>query len=92
MGRAERCLENHIIYNAFIAQIGHALAVRSARKLTNRIKPPHPYLLWAGHKTGALQLALIYVPFRQGFLWHTLLKVEQLLICLLVLVPYYLFG
>ena len=66
-----------------IAQMGHALAVRSNTKLTIELNPfSNPYLLWAVGVTTALQLALIYVPFLQGFFGTHPLSGMELLICL----------
>lgn len=66
-----------------IAQMGHALAVRSNTKLTIELNPfSNPYLLWAVGVTTALQLALIYVPFLQAFFGTHPLSGSELLICL----------
>ncbi len=66
-----------------IAQMGHALAVRSNTKLTIELNPfSNPYLLWAVGVTTALQLALIYVPFLQSFFGTHPLTGQELLICL----------
>jgi len=66
-----------------IAQMGHALAVRSNTKLTIELNPfSNPYLLWAVGVTTALQLALVYVPFLQAFFGTRPLSSTELLICL----------
>ncbi len=66
-----------------LAQMGHALAVRSNTKLTIELNPfSNPYLLWAVGVTSALQLALVYVPFLQSFFGTHPLSGEELLICL----------
>jgi P-type Ca2+ transporter type 2C len=66
-----------------IAQMGHALAVRSNTKLTVELNPfSNPYLLWAVGVTTALQLALVYVPFLQAFFGTHPLSGTELLICL----------
>ncbi|MEO8893858.1 MAG: cation-translocating P-type ATPase C-terminal domain-containing protein, partial [Coleofasciculaceae cyanobacterium] len=66
-----------------IAQMGHALAVRSNTKLTIELNPfSNPYLLWAVGVTTALQLALIYVPFLRAFFGTHFLSGQELLICL----------
>jgi Ca2+-transporting ATPase len=66
-----------------IAQMGHALAVRSNTKLTIELNPfSNPYLLWAVGVTTALQLALVYVPFLQAFFGTRPLSLTELLICL----------
>jgi P-type Ca2+ transporter type 2C len=66
-----------------LAQMGHALAVRSHHRLTIQINPfSNPYLLGAVVVTTILQLMLIYVePLRNFFDTH-LLSMEQLLICI----------
>jgi Ca2+-transporting ATPase len=66
-----------------IAQMGHALAVRSHDRLTIELPPfSNPYLLAAVVMTTILQLMLIYVePLRNFFETH-LLSMEQLLVCL----------
>lgn len=66
-----------------IAQMGHALAVRSNTKLTIELNPfSNPYLLWAVGVTTALQLALVYVPPLQAFFGTHPLSLTELLICL----------
>jgi P-type Ca2+ transporter type 2C len=66
-----------------LAQMGHALAVRSHNRLTIELNPfSNPYLLAALVLTSILQLMLIYVePLRRFFDTH-LLSTEQLLVCL----------
>jgi P-type Ca2+ transporter type 2C len=56
-----------------IAQMGHALAVRSVNKLVIEINPfSNPLLLWAILGTILLQLAVVYIaPLR----WRSLPKV-----------------
>lgn len=66
-----------------IAQMGHALAVRSNSKLIIELNPfSNPYLLWAVGVTTALQLALVYVPPLQSFFGTHPLTSTELLICL----------
>lgn len=66
-----------------IAQMGHALAVRSNTKLIIELNPfSNPYLLWAVGVTTALQLALVYVPPLQAFFGTHPLTSQELLICL----------
>lgn len=66
-----------------IAQMGHALAVRSNTKLTIELNPfSNPYLLWAVGVTTALQLALVYVPPLQAFFGTHPLSLQELGICL----------
>ncbi|MBW4619038.1 MAG: cation-transporting P-type ATPase [Cyanosarcina radialis HA8281-LM2] len=66
-----------------IAQMGHALAVRSNSRLTIELNPfTNPFLLWAVTITTGLQLLLIYVkPLRDFFETHWLTG-QELLICL----------
>jgi P-type Ca2+ transporter type 2C len=66
-----------------LAQMGHALAVRSHNRLTIELNPfSNPYLLAAIVLTSVLQLMLIYVePLRRFFDTH-LLTTEQLIVCL----------
>ncbi len=66
-----------------LAQMGHALAVRSNSQLTVEINPfSNPYLLWAVTVTTALQLALVYVPFLQDFFGTKALTLQELWICI----------
>ena len=66
-----------------IAQMGHALAVRSNTRLTIELNPfSNPYLLWAVTVTTALQMMLLYVPFLQNFFGTTPLSLQELGICL----------
>lgn len=65
-----------------IAQMGHALAVRSNDKLTIELNPfSNPYLLGAVLTTLLLQLALLYVPFLRDFFGTEELTLTELLIC-----------
>ena len=65
-----------------LAQMGHALAVRSDFKLTAEMNPfSNPYVLGAVTLTTVLQLLLIYVePLRNFFDTH-LLSLTELAIC-----------
>ena len=66
-----------------IAQMGHALAVRSVHRLIIQVNPfSNPYLLWAVIVTTALQLALVYVPPLQSFFGTHPLNMAELAICL----------
>jgi Ca2+-transporting ATPase len=66
-----------------IAQMGHALAVRSISRLVIEVNPfSNPYLLWAVVVTTALQLALVYVPPLRSFFGTHYLSPTELLICL----------
>lgn len=65
-----------------IAQMGHAIAVRS-NKLTLKINPfSNPFLLGAVVVTTLLQLLLVYVPPLRSFFGTEFLTGQQLLICL----------
>jgi P-type Ca2+ transporter type 2C len=66
-----------------IAQMGHALSVRSVSRLMIEVNPfSNPYLLWAVLVTTALQLALVYVPPLQAFFGTNPLTLTELAICL----------
>ncbi len=66
-----------------LAQMGHALAVRSDRKLTIEMNPlGNIYLLGAILGTTILQLMLIYVPQLRNFFGTEVLTIQQLVICL----------
>ncbi len=65
-----------------IAQMGHAISVRSAKRLTIEMNPfSNPYLLMAVIGTTLLQLMLIYVPPIRSFFGTELLTMRQLIIC-----------
>ncbi len=66
-----------------IAQMGHALAIRSNTRLTIELNPfSNPYVWAAVVLTTALQLMLIYVPFLRDFFGTHYLSGSELLICL----------
>ncbi len=66
-----------------LAQMGHALAVRSQNRLTIQLNPvSNPYLLASVSVTTVLQLLLIYLPPLQSFFDTEVLTLQQLLICL----------
>jgi P-type Ca2+ transporter type 2C len=66
-----------------IAQMGHAIAVRSNTRLAAELNPlGNPYLLWAVTITTGLQLLLVYVPFLQDFFGTRALTLQELGICL----------
>jgi P-type Ca2+ transporter type 2C len=65
-----------------IAQMGHALAVRSVNKLFVEINPfGNPLLLWAVVVTILLQLALVYIPPLQSFFDTHPLSLLELGVC-----------
>jgi len=66
-----------------IAQMGHALAIRSNTQLTVELNPfSNPYVIAAVTLTTLLQLALIYVEPLRSFFGTHLLSGTELLICL----------
>jgi Ca2+-transporting ATPase len=66
-----------------IAQMGHALAIRSNHRLTLELNPlSNPYVLAAVVLTTLLQLALVYVPFLRDFFNTSYLTPTELAICL----------
>lgn len=66
-----------------IAQMGHALAIRSNSRLTIELNPfSNPFILAAVVLTTLLQLALIYVPFLRAFFNTHYLNGFELLVCL----------
>ena len=66
-----------------LAQLGHAMAVRSNREsLFKTGMRGNPLLLGAVVVTLALQLAVVYVPFLQGLFGTLPLTMEQLAVCL----------
>ena len=65
-----------------LAQMGHALAVRSNTRLTIEVNPfSNPYLLGAVVVTTILQLLLVYVPPLQAFFGTYYLSPLELAIC-----------
>ncbi|HEY9656465.1 MAG TPA: cation-transporting P-type ATPase [Crinalium sp.] len=66
-----------------IAQMGHALAIRSNTRLTIELNPlTNPFLLGAVVVTSLLQLALVYVPFLRSFFNTHYLSGFELGVCL----------
>lgn len=65
-----------------LAQMGHAIAVRSNTRLTIETNPfSNPYVLGAVLMTSILQLMLIYVPPLRNFFGTDFLNATELLIC-----------
>ena len=65
-----------------LAQMGHALAVRSNTRLTIQLNPfSNPYLLGAVLVTTLLQLMLVYVPPLRAFFGTYFLNPIELAIC-----------
>ncbi|NJL47072.1 MAG: cation-translocating P-type ATPase [Leptolyngbyaceae cyanobacterium SM2_5_2] len=65
-----------------IAQMGHALAIRSETQLTMQLNPATNLYVWGSVLlTTGLQLLLIYVPFLQRFFGLHPLSGIELLIC-----------
>lgn len=66
-----------------IAQMGHALAIRSNNRLTIEMNPlSNPYVLASVIVTTLLQLALVYVPPLQAFFGTHPLTALELWICI----------
>jgi Ca2+-transporting ATPase len=66
-----------------LAQMGHALAIRSNTRLFAEINPlTNPYLLVSVVVTSILQLLLIYIPPLQKFFGTHILSWQELLICI----------
>jgi len=66
-----------------IAQMGHAIAIRSNNQLTIQVNPfSNPYLLAAVVLTTILQLMLIYVPPLRAFFGTHFITLTELWICL----------
>ncbi len=66
-----------------LAQMGHAMAIRSNSRLTIELNPrSNPFLLIAVSLTSLLQLMLIYVPPLREFFGTHFLSLPELLICL----------
>jgi P-type Ca2+ transporter type 2C len=65
-----------------LAQMGHALAIRSNTKLFIELNPlSNPYLLLSVVITSVLQLLLIYVPFLRSFFGTHYLTFQELMVC-----------
>jgi Ca2+-transporting ATPase len=65
-----------------VAQMGHALAVRSDTRLAIQLPvKTNPYLYWAVGITTLLQLSLLYVPILRNILGTEALSLEELGIC-----------
>ena len=65
-----------------IAQMGHAIAIRSNSQFIFELNPlSNPYVIWAVGGTTILQLLLIYVPFLRNFFGTQFLTIEELAIC-----------
>lgn len=66
-----------------LAQMGHAMAIRSNTQLTIEISPfSNPYVLMAVTLTSLLQLALIYVEPLRNFFGTHLLSFTEVMICI----------
>ncbi|HBB30321.1 MAG TPA: magnesium-transporting ATPase [Cyanobacteria bacterium UBA9273] len=66
-----------------LAQMGHAIAIRSNTQLTIQLNPfSNPYVLGAVTLTTILQLMLVYVPPLQNFFGTHWLSPIEILICL----------
>jgi P-type Ca2+ transporter type 2C len=66
-----------------IAQMGHAMAIRSNNQLTVEMNPfSNPYVLASVVLTTGLQLLLVYVPVLQNFFGTHYLSMAELGVCL----------
>jgi Ca2+-transporting ATPase len=66
-----------------LAQMGHAIAIRSNTQLTIELNPKTNIFVWgAVIVTTVLQLMLIYVPFLRNFFGTNILTPLELAICL----------
>jgi P-type Ca2+ transporter type 2C len=66
-----------------LAQMGHALAIRSNSKLTIELNPfSNPYVLASVTLTSVLQLLLIYVPPLRNFFNTHFITGQELLVCI----------
>jgi P-type Ca2+ transporter type 2C len=66
-----------------LAQMGHALAIRSNTQLTYELNPfSNPFVLGATSLTTVLQLMLIYVPQLQRFFGTHFITFTELLVCI----------
>ncbi|MEB3181954.1 MAG: cation-translocating P-type ATPase [Nostocaceae cyanobacterium] len=75
--------ETMVFTTLCIAQMGHAIAIRSNTQLTIQMNPfSNPFVLGAVILTTILQLMLIYVPPLRAFFGTHLLSNQELLICL----------
>lgn len=65
-----------------IAQLGHAIAIRSNSQFIFELNPfSNPYILWAVGGTTILQMMLIYVAPLRNFFGTQVLTMEELGIC-----------
>jgi Ca2+-transporting ATPase len=66
-----------------LAQMGHALAIRSSTRLTIEMNPfSNPYVLASVVLTSILQLMLIYVPALRSFFGTHFLNLNELGVCI----------
>lgn len=66
-----------------LAQMGHAIAIRSNNRLTIEVNPlSNPYVLAAVVVTSVLQLMLVYVPPLRDFFGTHVLNRTELLVCI----------
>ena len=66
-----------------VSQMGHAIAVRSDRKLIIEMDLfSNPYILWSVVLTIVLQFILVYVPPIRSFFGTTPLDLPEVLVCL----------
>ena len=81
-GRSADTWKTMVFTTLCLAQMGHAIAIRSNVRLTIELNPfSNPYLLGAVGLTTILQLLLIYVPPLQNFFETHWLSPLELAIC-----------
>jgi Ca2+-transporting ATPase len=74
--------ETMVFTTLCLAQMGHAIAIRSNTQLTIQMNPlSNPFVLGAVTLTTILQLMLIYVPPLRAFFGTHLISNQELLIC-----------
>ncbi|MEB3337464.1 MAG: cation-transporting P-type ATPase, partial [Leptolyngbyaceae bacterium] len=81
-GRSEETWKTMVFTTLCLAQMGHALAIRSNVRLTIELNPlSNPYVLAAVVLTTILQLMLVYVPPLQNFFGTYWLSPFELAVC-----------
>ncbi|NJL89174.1 MAG: cation-translocating P-type ATPase [Coleofasciculaceae cyanobacterium SM2_1_6] len=74
--------ETMVFTTLCIAQMGHAIAIRSNSQFIFELNPfSNPYIIWAVGGTTLLQLMLIYVEPLRSFFGTQVLTMEELGIC-----------
>jgi P-type Ca2+ transporter type 2C len=82
LGKSKEAWKTMVFTTLCLAQMGHAIAIRSNNQLTIQMNPlSNPYVLGAVVVTTILQLMLIYVPPLSAFFGTHYLSPFELLIC-----------